>query len=145
MSRRQLKPENMTKTERLHWSYGTDAMAMIEHDLHTRLMTLGQTPDDWHRIWQDKDRRDPKRTRVTARFDADVVKFFKALGDGYQHRMNRVLRGYMHMRLAKLIEGPDTTDYILRPDEVMREGPRPKWGDHKAQLDEILGSTPPEI
>ena len=51
---------------------------------------------------------------------------------------DRVLRGYMHMRLAKLINGPDTTDYILRPDEVMREGPRPKWGDHKAQLEEIL-------
>ncbi len=130
-----LDPDKMTKPERLHWSYGVDALAMIEHDLHSRLMTTGALPGDWHHIWEDRDRRDVKRTRVTARLDADVVKFFKAMGPGYQHRMNRVLRAFMHMRLAKLIEGPDTTDYILRPGEVLREGARPKWGETKGKLE----------
>ncbi|GGE48020.1 BrnA antitoxin family protein [Actibacterium pelagium] len=126
MPRTQVTPNKMTKAERLHWSSGTDALAMIEHDLHSRLMTFGQIPTEWHSIWQDEDRLDDRRTRVTARFDADVVKFFKALGPGYQHRMNRVLRAYTHMRLAKLVEGPDTTDYILGLDQAKREGLRPK-------------------
>lgn len=93
---RQVEPDKMTKTERLHWSYGVDALNMIEHDLHSRLGLLGP---------------------------------------GYQPRMNRVLRAFMHMRLAKLIDGPDTTDYILRPEEVMRDTEaKPRWGDTKRKL-----------
>lgn len=134
-----LDPPKMTKTERLHWSYGIDALSMIEHDLHHRLSALTELSPEWHHIWEDKDRRDGKRTRVTAAFDADVVKFFKAMGPGYQHRMNRVLRAFMHMRLAKLIEGPDTTDYILMPEEVLKEGTRPTWGDTRQKFEGLVG------
>lgn len=135
---RQVEPDKMTKTERLHWSYGVDALNMIEHDLHSRLGLLGALPNEWHQICRDDDRRDVKRTRVTLALDADVVKFFKALGPGYQPRMNRVLRAFMHMRLAKLIDGPDTTDYILRPEEVMRDGEaKPRWGDARRKLGEM--------
>ncbi len=39
----------------------------------------------------------------------------------------------MHGRLAKLIEGPDTMDYMLRPEKVLEEaGASPKWGDAAA-------------
>lgn len=35
------------------------------------------------------------KTPVNAKFDADVVNWFKAQGRGYQTRMNAVLRHYM--------------------------------------------------
>jgi len=37
----------------------------------------------------------PQKTPVNARFDEDVVDWFKAQGRGYQTRMNAVLRHYM--------------------------------------------------
>lgn len=37
----------------------------------------------------------PMKTPVNAKFDADVVDWFKAQGRGYQTRMNAVLRRYM--------------------------------------------------
>jgi uncharacterized protein (DUF4415 family) len=35
------------------------------------------------------------KTPVNAKFDADVVDWFKSQGRGYQTRMNAVLRRYM--------------------------------------------------
>lgn len=35
-----------------------------------------------------------QKTQVTAKFDADVVDWFKRKGRGYQARMNAVLRAY---------------------------------------------------
>lgn len=121
----------MTKTERLNYSFGVDALNMIERDIYDQIWALRGCPRDWHLIASDADRRDAKRTRITISLDADVVRFFKALGPGYQHRMNRVLRAFMHMRLAKVIEGPDTTDVVMRPDEVLDRvrARRPEWGD----------------
>ncbi|WP_296423805.1 BrnA antitoxin family protein [Yoonia sp.] len=122
--------KHMTKTQRVNWSYGVDAHRMIEYDLHEFVMEHRSLPAEWHQIWQDKDRRDGKRQPVTMRMDADVVRFFKAMGDGYQHRINRVLRMFMHYRLAGIIEGPDTTDYVLRPETLRAEKEaRAKWGD----------------
>lgn len=37
----------------------------------------------------------PQKTPVNARFDEDVVSWFKSQGRGYQTRMNAVLRHYM--------------------------------------------------
>ncbi len=34
------------------------------------------------------------KTQITAKFDADMVAWFKAQGQGYQARMNAVLRSY---------------------------------------------------
>lgn len=37
----------------------------------------------------------PLKTPVNAKFDVDVVEWFKSQGRGYQTRMNAVLRRYM--------------------------------------------------
>ena len=37
----------------------------------------------------------PKKTTVTIRLDADVVAWMKASGEGYQTRINALLRAYM--------------------------------------------------
>lgn len=127
---------DMTKAERLNFMYATDAMEMVEKDLLDVLWHMRGCPRDWHSIWEDKDRRDAKRMRCTVSFDADVVKFFKAMGPGYQHRMNRVLRAFMHYRLAKVIEGPDTSDFVMRPETVEKAAreARTQWGDSEAGI-----------
>ncbi|MEL6840303.1 MAG: BrnA antitoxin family protein [Pseudomonadota bacterium] len=123
------KPKTMTKTQAMHWKYATDARRMIEYDLHSVALKLRCLPKEWDEIWQDIDRRDPKKVPITIRLDADVVKFFKAMGEGYQPRINRVLRSFMHYRLAGIIDGPDTTDYVLQPDRMVRAGEeRPAFG-----------------
>jgi uncharacterized protein (DUF4415 family) len=40
----------------------------------------------------------PVKTPVNAKFDRDVVDWFKAQGRGYQRRMNAVLRSYMRAK-----------------------------------------------
>jgi hypothetical protein len=125
----------MTKTERLNWMYGLDALRQIEFDVHQAAVGIGGLPTEWHSIWDDRDNRRVTTTRVTCRLDTDVVKFFKAMGPGYQPKMNRVLRSYMHFRLAKIVQGPDTSDYVLRPQEVLREvGKRVEWGETEERL-----------
>jgi uncharacterized protein (DUF4415 family) len=37
----------------------------------------------------------PKKTLLSLRIDADVIAWFRALGSGYQSRMNALLRAYM--------------------------------------------------
>ncbi len=120
--------------------FGVDAMRKIELDVLDVITIQKSIPKDWHEVATEADRRDVKRARVTIALDADVVKFFKAMGSGYQPRMNRVLRAFMHMRLAKLIEGPDTTDYILKPEVVMKEARENwrGWGEMEAMMDEAL-------
>lgn len=125
----------LTKAQRRELCYAIDARRMIEYDLHDFLKRERAMPPAWGAVWKDKDRRDAKRTRITISLDADVVRFFKAMGDGYQPRINRVLRAYMHYRLAGIVEGPDTTDYILRPEsmpQVPKE--RGEWGDFERFL-----------
>ncbi|MCC1493821.1 BrnA antitoxin family protein [Cognatishimia sp. F0-27] len=124
--------ETMTAKQRVDYMYAMDAMEMVERDLLDHLFERRGLPREWHDIWEEKDRRDVRRTRCTVAFDADVVKFFKAMGPGYQARMNRVLRAFMHYRLAKIVKGPDTSDFVMRPEEVLRraEKARTEWGDH---------------
>lgn len=42
----------------------------------------------------------PRKTRIHASLDSDVVHWFKAQGRGYQTRMNAVLRRYMEAHKA---------------------------------------------
>lgn len=123
----------MTKRERLNYMYGVEALSMVEEDLMDVMWAYQGCPPEWHTVWADRDRRCGKRIRCTVGFDADVVTFFKAMGPGYQKRMNRVLRGFMHMRLAKIAQGPDTTDWITRPEDVeerFEKRGRTQWGDY---------------
>ena len=45
-------------------------------------------------------KREPKQL-VTARFDADIVRYYKAKGKGYQSLMNAALRACMEAELSE--------------------------------------------
>ena len=50
--------------------------------------------DDWN--WSDAVLViPPKKTAISIRVDEDVLDYFKKQGQGYQRRMNAVLRSYM--------------------------------------------------
>jgi uncharacterized protein (DUF4415 family) len=40
----------------------------------------------------------PKKKAISIRVDEDVLDFFKREGDGYQRRINAVLRSYMEQK-----------------------------------------------
>ena len=51
-------------------------------------------PGAWHKVEREVPVR-PKKIRVTAAYDEELVKWFRAMGHNYQARMNAVLRAYM--------------------------------------------------
>jgi uncharacterized protein (DUF4415 family) len=62
-----------------------EAMALADAD------NPATTYDDW----ASASIHVPQKVPVNARFDADIVDWFKGQGRGYQARMNAVLRRYM--------------------------------------------------
>jgi uncharacterized protein (DUF4415 family) len=54
----------------------------------------------------------PKKVRITAAFDEDIAKFFRSLGQGYQARMNMVLRAYVYGILSRQITSRKNEDWM---------------------------------
>ncbi len=111
-----------------HYHYMADAMRRLEWDLHHRIEETGRIPAEWHEIAQEEPRGGTER--VSLRLDRDVVRFFRSMGLGYGPRINRVLRSYMHARLAGVIRGAETAPAFRVP----LGGERPLWGETAAAL-----------
>ena len=45
--------------------------------------------------------KSPRKTSTTIRLDVEVLEAFKAMGKGWQARMNNVLKGYVKSRKGK--------------------------------------------
>ena len=63
----------------------------------------------------------PRKIRVTAAFDEDLVKWFRAMGLGYQARMNAVLRAYM-LAMSRGRSQPEG-QRLEGGREILREAP----------------------
>lgn len=98
-------PEEMNYKESIAARNSIEGLRQLEHDLTDYLNRAETIPRDWFHICFEGEDRDAKRERITISLDADVVKFFKALGPGYQPKMNRVLRSFMQARVAKILDG----------------------------------------
>lgn len=59
-----------------------------------------QCPDAWRTLEEDVDVRE-RKVQITLRLDESVAAFYRAMGRGYQGRINRVLATYAQMRIAK--------------------------------------------
>lgn len=79
-----------------------------EHDF--RQLQARMIPAEWHRIEAEVPVQ-PRKLRVTANYDEDVVKWFRAMGMGYQARMNAVLRAYMAAVKSRVIESRGNLDW----------------------------------
>ncbi|MGZ3217909.1 BrnA antitoxin family protein [Paracoccus sp. T5] len=129
---------------RANYHYMADAMRMLEWDLHSTVLARMRIPEEWHRIAQERGR--VAKTRVTLRLDADVVAFFRSMGPDWQVRVNRIVSAWMHARLAGMIEGAETMDYLSRRAGEGLDGPRPEFGDLQRAEDAAwaeMGEAPP--
>ena len=79
----------------------------LEYD-HLKATTI---PAAWSSIEKDVPTR-PRKVRVTAAYDADVAGFFRAMGQGYQARMNAVLRAYMLAVQSRVIASRKNQDWM---------------------------------
>ncbi len=92
-----------SKTRDLSWAQLQEEADKLDRDFD-RTRIRYRLPLDWDGIERAVPTR-PKKTRITAAFDADVVRFYRAMGHGYQARMNAVLRTFMLARLSGVIKG----------------------------------------
>lgn len=134
-----------TKAEtarRVNYHYMADVMRRLEWDLHQKILTEGRVPETWREI--ARERETSKKVRVTLTIEEDVLKFFRSMGEGYGPRINRVLAGFMHARLAGLLEGGETMDYFAKRGAKDLDGAKPGWGDHQ-KMYEALGPEGPML
>ncbi|MBO9474719.1 BrnA antitoxin family protein [Shimia sp. R10_1] len=57
-------------------------------------------PEAWHRLEQDCDVQERKE-KVTLYLDQSVARFYRAMGKGYQGRINRLLATWAQMKIAE--------------------------------------------
>jgi uncharacterized protein (DUF4415 family) len=115
-----------TPRQRAQMTYMMDVMRRLEWDLHNTIELTGRIPAEWHEIATATPR--PAKTRVCIALEADVLKFFKSMGEGYGPRINDVLRSYMHARLAGVIRGAETLAHYREREEAW-SGEKPAFGD----------------
>ncbi len=120
-----------TRKKRMHLALYADALKQLEFDSLDVVRLKERVPYQCHAIHDDPDVFSQKLVKTTFRVSSDVLKYFKVMGPGHGARMNRVLTAYVHGRLAQIVEGPDITDFVLRPEQVAREigRNRPEWGE----------------
>ncbi|MBI1169772.1 hypothetical protein GC209_00070 [bacterium] len=104
--------KHQTPAQRRHYHYMSDVMKRLEWDLHNTIELTDRIPEEWHEIAAETP--SAAGLRVNLRLDADVVRFFKSMGEGYGPRINRVLKSYMHARLAGVIKGAETASFYHR-------------------------------
>lgn len=89
-----------------------------------------EVPDAWHMIEADIDCHSPKQ-KITLYLDQSVVRMFKAMGQGYQARINRILDTWLQLKIAAHLDLEAAL--ARRQSEVLaqeRKGDdRPGWGE----------------
>lgn len=88
----------------------------LETDLRWGLEGSVRIPAAWHEIAQGP--AVPPKDKLTLKLDADVLRFFRAMGRGYTSRINAVLRTFMLARLAEVVKA--RPDYAPTPQDEER-------------------------
>jgi uncharacterized protein (DUF4415 family) len=99
-----------TKAEEISFSRMVSEMEEQMTEIDRLKLKQRLIPPGWHLVENLTPVR-PVKTKLNLALDADMVKWFRALGRGYQPRMNAVLRGYMHAVIAREIERAGDRDW----------------------------------
>ena len=112
------RPLSGSKTRRL-------AAARLErHFFHLRAENVlvsrlrDEVPDAWAFLEADVDVQEPKE-KVTLYLDRSVARFFRAMGRGYQGRINRLLAIYAQAKIAEVRWWDEAM--AREADETMRD------------------------
>ncbi len=89
-----------TKTQRMaREALGRNLLALTAETWITEALREA-VPEAWHTLEQDLDVAEPKE-KVTLYLDRSVAKFYRAMGQGYQARINRLLATWAQMKIAE--------------------------------------------
>ena len=83
---------------------------LLEREVGARKLKGEMIPAAWHTIEKDVPVR-PKKVRVTAAYEEELVRWFRAMGHNYQARMNAVLKAYMLAVRSREIDSRKNTDW----------------------------------
>ena len=91
------------------------------------------------------------KKRITIRLDEDVIDFFKGQGEGYQTRINKVLRAYVLMRKLRNLLSEETEHGDLQPflemiaaTKASRSAPTSSSGQDPSAMDKAMSELFPE-
>ncbi|KZY29428.1 hypothetical protein A3731_26490 [Roseovarius sp. HI0049] len=89
-----------TRTQRIAQERLMHDMIYLMQDAWVPKQVAEAVPEAWHTLEHDLDVTERKE-KVTLYLDASVAKFYRAMGKGYQTRINRLLGTYAHMKAAE--------------------------------------------
>ena len=101
--RKRTKKEEVAHLEMLQ------SMHRIKIEMENDQLIRESIPRGWISL-EDTYPPRPKKVRVTAGYDEQVVKFYRSYGPGYQAKMNEVLKLFMLARISKRIEASNDRD-----------------------------------
>ena len=134
--------KKQTPRQRAQMTYMMDVMRRLEWDLHNTIELTGRIPEEWHQIATATPRAAKKRVCIA--LEADVLKFFRSMGEGYGPRINDVLKSYMHARLAGVIRGAETLAHYREREEA-HSGEKPAFGDVAKAMGQDWEDAGPEV
>ncbi len=106
----------LTKTQRIAREAMTRNLVYLNSEVWLSASLREDIPDAWHTLEQDVDVQEPKE-KVTLYLDKSVARFYRAMGKGYQERINRLLATWAQMKIAD----------ELRVDEMVRARFDDEW------------------
>ncbi|KMW58840.1 hypothetical protein AIOL_003821 [Candidatus Rhodobacter oscarellae] len=110
-----------TRTQRLYFERLLLNAAHLKSEDVFEYHVQAQVPEAWDTLEQDVDVEE-KKVKITLRLDESVAKFYRAMGNGYQARMNRILATFAQMRIAELRRLDDMlAEELAKVDEMRAE------------------------
>lgn len=95
------KPAKAAEEERTERTAALLKLTMELDAMRWRREAIAAVPTAWREVEREHPVH-PRRVKLTLRLDDDVARFFRGQGEGYQARMNAVLRAYMVAKLAEV-------------------------------------------
>lgn len=105
-----MRPKAETRKLEQHFSKFMDEMEDENDRIRRDMLRHELLPREWLDLHKQVPTQPPK-CKLTLSLDQNVVDWYRALGRGYQARMNGVLRAYMLAILSKSIEQPGDRDW----------------------------------
>ncbi len=115
-----LKRPTHTKSRQLHIERMLLNAAHLKEEGCYEYDVQALVPEAWDTLEQDVDVAE-KKMRVTLLLDDSVAKFYRAMGQGYQARINRILATFAQMRIAQVRRLEEMMEEELAKIEGLRE------------------------
>ncbi len=90
-----------SKTERLARERLARNLRKLEEEGNAEYVVRDLCPDAWRTLEEDLDVEE-KKVKVTLLLDHSVATFYRAMGRGYQARINRILATWAQMRICRI-------------------------------------------